>query len=89
MRASELLNEEATQRIEAAVRAAEQRTSGEIVPMIVDRSDDYAGVRMVSATALGFAAGLATLAAPLEPVLWLPPIQLAAFGLGYLATGAR
>jgi putative membrane protein len=89
MRASELLREEASQRIEAAVRAAEQRTSGEIVPVVVDRSDGYAAVRMVSACALAFAAGLVTLATPLDPLLWLPPIQAAAFGLAYLAGAQR
>ena len=89
MRAAELLSEQAQQRIETAVRAAEARTSGEIVPVVVDRSDDYAGIRIGGAAALAFAAGLATLAAPLDPLLWLAPIQAAAFGLAYLASGAR
>lgn len=89
MRAGELLSDEASERIEAAVRAAEQRTSGEIVPMIVDRSDDYADVRLASAAALAFVAGLITLVTPLDPLYWLPPLQIAAFGLAYLASDAR
>jgi putative membrane protein len=39
--AAEFFSEEQKQRIEAAVREAEARTSGEIVPMVVDESFDY------------------------------------------------
>jgi putative membrane protein len=40
-RAAEFFSAEETVRIEAAVREAEGRTSGEIVPMLVDESFDY------------------------------------------------
>lgn len=41
MTAKELFNEEEKQRIELAVKQVEKRTSGEIVPMVVDESYDY------------------------------------------------
>jgi putative membrane protein len=40
---------EEQQRIEATVRAVEQRTSGEIVPMVVDQSYDYPQAEIVGA----------------------------------------
>ena len=43
-------------RVDAAVRAAEDRTSGEIVTIITHQSDDYADV------ALWWSAGVALLA---------------------------
>jgi len=48
-------------RIEAAVRAAEQRTSGEIVPMVVDASYDYPRAEIVGGGC--FAMGTALLLA--------------------------
>jgi putative membrane protein len=89
MRAQDLLTDQASQRIEAAVRAAELRTSGEIVPSVVDRSDDYTGVRIGSAAAFAFAAGALVLGAPLEPRLWMLPVQAVALLLGYWITGQR
>ncbi len=41
MTAQTLFSEEEKKRIEAAVRAAESRTSGEIVPLVIDASYDY------------------------------------------------
>ncbi len=41
MIAKNLFNDAEKQRIESAVQKAEQRTSGEIVPMVVDQSYDY------------------------------------------------
>jgi len=41
MTARQLFTQEEKQRIEAAVKAAELKTSGEIVPMVVDESYDY------------------------------------------------
>jgi putative membrane protein len=40
-KAKEFFTREEQQRIEEAVRAAEQQTSGEIVPMLVDQAFDY------------------------------------------------
>jgi len=41
MTAKELFSEEEKQRIELAVQRAEKRTSGEIVPMVIDESYNY------------------------------------------------
>ena len=53
MRVKELLDPAAFAAIEAAVRDAERCTSGEIVPLLAERSDDYAEVRFVAAFAAG------------------------------------
>jgi putative membrane protein len=47
MTAKELFSEEEKQRIELAVQKAEKRTSGEIVPMVVDESYDYPRAEIV------------------------------------------
>lgn len=47
--AKNFFTEEEKQRIEATVRAVEQRTSGEIVPMVVDQSYDYPQAEIVGA----------------------------------------
>jgi putative membrane protein len=87
MRAAKLFGPGAFEAIEAAVREAERRTSGEIVPMVVPRSDGYPGVRAVTAAILAFAAGVVLLASPLDPRVWLPPTELAAFAAGYWLAG--
>ena len=79
--------------IEAAVRAAEQRTSGEIVPFIAGSSDFYAHAIWKGAA---FGAMSATLAAAgfLEigmfwgdaPPLWIAATAAAGAGIGYLLT---
>jgi putative membrane protein len=89
VRVEELFGEAARDAVSRAVETAEARTSGEIVVMVVEASDGYAGVRMGAAAALGFIAGLAVLALGLDPVLWLPPVQLAGFGLGFALGGLR
>ena len=79
MRASELLDAHGIAAIESAVRSAERATSGEIVPVIVERSDSYADLRFGAAALLAFAAGaLALLLAP-EQSHWLVPTQLGVF----------
>jgi len=79
MRASELLDERGIAAIEAAVAAAERATSGEIVPVIVERSDTYAELRIGAAALVAFAAGaLALLLAPAFE-RWLLPAQLGVF----------
>jgi len=89
MRVEQLFDSAALDLVERAVQEAERRTSGEIVPAIVDQSHDYAGVRAAAAALFAFATGAAVLAAPLDPVLWLPPLQLAAFAGGWLLSGRR
>lgn len=89
MRAEELFTGAAQRAIADAVRSAEERTSGEIVPMVVDRSDAYPGVRAAAAALLAFAAGVGVLGAGVDPWLWLPPTQLAVFVAGFAAFGRR
>jgi len=59
--AKTLLNADERKRIEEAVFAAEAKTSGEIVPMVVAASDDYPGARWRLATAFAFTAQLIAL----------------------------
>ncbi|MFA7535707.1 MAG: TPM domain-containing protein [Desulfuromonadales bacterium] len=47
--ASKFFTDEEKARIEAAVRAAEMRTSGEIVPMVVNASFDYPRAELIGA----------------------------------------
>lgn len=89
MRVEDLFDAAAADAIERAVQEAERGTSGEIVPMIVERSDDYGIVRSTAAAVLAFAAGVVVLALPVNPVLWLPPVQLLVFLFGYWLSGLR
>lgn len=79
MRPSKLLSQADRERIEAAVRAAEAGTSGEIVVQVVRRSDGFAAAPWRLSA---FAAALALLAAE-----WTAPWSplLALFGLRALA----
>jgi putative membrane protein len=89
MRIEELLDERAFAEIEAAVRTAERATSGEIVPMLVERSDHYAEARFGAAALVAFALG--ALAIHLEPSLWpwLVPTQIGVFAAGIWLFGRR
>ncbi|PLX80041.1 MAG: hypothetical protein C0616_09355 [Desulfuromonas sp.] len=58
MTASEFFSAEERDRIEQAVQAAEQRTSGEIVPMVVDASYDYPRAEILGAGLFSLAAGI-------------------------------
>ena len=87
MRVEDLFDPEGHEAVRGAVQEAERHTSGEIVPMVVERSDDYPGVRAVSAALLAFAAGVVVLASPLDARLWIPPIELAVFAAGYVIAG--
>jgi putative membrane protein len=80
--------------IEQAVKAAEGRTSGEIVPYVVGRSDDYPQAAWKAACAGALVAALAAAAVRAWGGFWglpspwwvaLPP--LAGAGLGLLAVG--
>ena len=89
MKVEELFSDAARDAVSRAVEAAEARTSGEIVVMVVESSDDYTGVRMAAAAVLAFSAGVALLAFELDPRIWLPPVQLAGFVLGFALGGLR
>lgn len=58
MTAKELFNEEETQRIESTVEKVEKRTSGEIVPMVVDESYDYPRAEILGAGLFSLAAAV-------------------------------
>jgi len=58
MTAKELFSEEEKQRIESAVQRAEKRTSGEIVPMVVDESYDYPRAEIISSGFFSLAAAV-------------------------------
>jgi putative membrane protein len=78
-RVEELLAPEAMAAIEAAVRGAERETSGEIVPVVVERSDSYADVRIGAAAILTLALGGVALAFLPGHSPWFVPAQLCAF----------
>jgi putative membrane protein len=79
MRVEELLAPGASEAIEAAVRGAERTTSGEIVPVVVARSDSYAHVRMGAAAIAAIALGAVFLALAPGREQWLVPTQLCVF----------
>lgn len=92
MSGSPLFSDADARRISEAVRAAEQSTSGEIVPYVVKRSDAYPEA-IWRAGALGvFAALFAFAVADLVSSRWLPfsisEIALIAAGCFGLAAGA-
>lgn len=86
MRPSELIDEAARARIEAAVREAEANTAGEIVVSVVGRCGAHAAAPWRLSVAL---AALALLGAPLLPIdptpLTLFGLQAAAVALAHLA----
>ena len=84
----EILTEEERAAIQAVVAQVEKRTSGEVVPMIVGRSDSYPGVRWKCALFVVFAwaAGIA-LVDPHFPV-WLLALSLPVVSWGGYLLGA-
>lgn len=58
MTATKLFSTEEKARIEAAVREAESRTSGEIVPMVVDQSYGYPRAEIIGAGLFSLATGV-------------------------------
>lgn len=66
MKVKRIFTPEKEARVEEAVARAESRTSGEIVPMVVDRSDAYLHVDFIGALIVQFAAFLAA--------VWLLPV---------------
>jgi len=77
-RSNELIREEEAAAIQAAVREAEARSAGEIVPVLVEAADDHPGALWKAATfgALAAAAG-AALVRPLLPGWGTAPLWLA------------
>ena len=89
MRVEELLAPEAMAAIEAAVRGAERATSGEIVPMVVERSDPYADVRVAAAGIVAIALGGVFLEFAQRFSVWLVPTQICVFAALCWAFGWR
>ena len=89
MRVHELLAPDAFAAIEAAVAGAERATSGEIVPIVVERSDAYADVRLAAAALVALALG--GLGPELAPGLsfWIAPTQICVFAALWWLFGRR
>jgi putative membrane protein len=84
MKAAVFFSAEEQQRIEAAVRRAEQITSGEIVPMVVEASYDYPRAELIGGGTLALALGLlASWWFGGESIWWFLPIYLVTFALCY------
>ncbi len=80
MKIDNLFSEEEKSQIQECVRRAETKTSGEIVPMVVERSADYTATRFITAI-LGalIAAGVWLLIRPFPHPLWI----ILAEGIGF------
>jgi putative membrane protein len=79
MRAESLLSDEARAAVAEAVARAERATSGEIVPMLVARSDSYADLRAGASALLSLAAGALLLAVAPRLARWIVPTQIGVF----------
>lgn len=86
-----LFSEQDKKRIAEAVKEAEQRTSGEIVPFVVGRSDTYSEAWLRAGTLLAFFTLFLFAVADIGTDLWLPfgyaeasLIIIVAFGIGAL-----
>lgn len=83
-----LFDDEARKRIVAAVQKAERETLGEIVPVVVERSDAYPEAQdRGGAVALALATAVVLIFFP-QLLLWeMAAIQAIAFALGFFAGG--
>lgn len=68
--ANDFFSEEERARIESAVRRAEKRTSGEIVPMVVDESYDYPRAEILGSGFFSLAAAASLSWAFFDESLW-------------------
>ena len=83
-----LFDENARERIRQAVVQAERETLGEIVPVVVDRSDAYPEAQdRGGAVALAIATAVVLLVFPDLPLWEMAAIQAVAFALGFVAGG--
>lgn len=84
-KAADFFTREEQENIELAVKQAESRTSGEIVPMVVDNSYDYPRAELIGAGTLALATGL--LISWLfggESIWWFVPAYILSFLIFYL-----
>lgn len=79
-----LMNDAQLNRVSAAVTAAEKTTTGEIVPVVVRKSDTYPGARWRIAVTFSMLCAFALYwALPHHDPIWYLLVQLPALGLGY------
>lgn len=78
--AADFFTTEEKQRIEAAVKAAEEKTSGEIVPMVVDESYEYPRAELIGGGIMALAFGLfVSWALGDESIWWFLPVFIVVF----------
>ncbi len=78
--ATDFFSAEEKQKIETAVKAAEAKTSGEIVPMVVDASYEYPRAELIGAGCLAMAVGLLiSWAFGSESIWWFLPAFIVCF----------
>lgn len=92
MKVNRVFSPDDLRRIEEAVHETEKRTSGEIVPFVVERSDGYSSATWRASTLGALLAGLGTAAAVHGVEVWGVPLPLwiagppvLGAGLGHLA----
>lgn len=80
--ATEFFSTEEQNKIEAAVKAAEAKTSGEIVPMVVSASYEYPRAELIGGGTLALATGLlVSWAVGGESIWWFLPVFIVTFFL--------
>lgn len=80
--AADFFTTDEKQRIEAAVKTAEEKTSGEIVPMVVDASYEYPRAELIGGGTLALASGLlVSWAVGGESIWWFLPVFIGGFFL--------
>jgi putative membrane protein len=84
-RAVEVLDAVACERVHDSIRRAELRTVGEIVPVVVERSDPHPGACWLAAlTTLLLGSALASPVLPFHEPVWLLLCQAGLAGAGWL-----
>lgn len=82
------LNEEERSRIERAVAEVEKTTAGEVVPVVVDQSDDYRDARILSTLSLSFPATMIVMILLDQDTVWhFVPLMIVASLPAWVLTG--
>jgi putative membrane protein len=86
MKANKIFTPDKEKQVEEAIGRAESKTSGEIVPMVVDQSDSYLHVDFLGALIVQFASFLAAVwLLPACDYLLLLAVQVAGLVVGFFA----
>jgi putative membrane protein len=86
MKVKKIFTPDKEKRVEEAIGRAEQKTSGEIVPMVVDRSDAYLHVDFIGALFVQFVAFLAAVwLLPAPDYAWILAVQVGGLVAGFFA----